>query len=195
MVFVSAMLIMCVAGTTIAALRNKAPQLNIPAALLTSYFVITSLVTVKPFDWWLKRFDIALLVLALTVAAFDLRLGVATLEKPGPATFGYFLFGTIGTLAAASDVRIVHSGPLKGIPRIARHLWRMTFALLIAAMSFFIGQAKVIPKPIRITPLLMTPVLVVLVMMLYWMWRVRTQRGVRSLLPRVRRIATAEPIA
>jgi hypothetical protein len=31
-------------------------------------------------------------------------------------------------------------------------LWRMSFALLIAAFSFFLGQAKVIPKPIRIIP-------------------------------------------
>src|SRR5678815_1942852 len=94
-------------------------------------------------------------------------------------TFGFFLFGTVGTLAGASDIRILRSGPLKGASRIARHLWRMTFALFIAALSFFIGQAKVIPKPIRITPLLMTPVLVVLVTMLYWLWRVRIRKGWR----------------
>jgi hypothetical protein len=194
MVFVYAMLTMCVAGTTIAALRNVAPQLNVPAAVMTSYLVITSLNTVKPITWWSKRWDLALLVVALTVAAFDLRLGVASLAKPGPPTFGFFLFGTVGALAATSDIRIVRSGALRGAARIARHLWRMSFALFIAAMSFFLGQAKVIPKPIRIMPLLMTPVLIVLVTMLYWLWRVRTKRGVRSLIPRVRSTAPARQV-
>jgi hypothetical protein len=180
MVFVCAMLTMCVAGTTIAAVRNKAPQLNIPAALMTSYMVITSLNTVKPFSWWSKRWDIALMGLALTVALFDLRLGIATIPNPGPTTFGFFLFGTIGTIAGLSDIRILRSGPLKGTARIARHLWRMTFALFIAALSFFIGQAKVIPEPIRITPVLVTPVLIVLVSMLYWLWRVRIRKSWRA---------------
>lgn len=181
MVFVLAMLTMCVAGTTIAALRNAAPQLNIPAALMTSYLVITSLIAVKPFAWASKRLDIALMVLALTVGLFSLRLGAATLEKPSPLTFGYFLFGAVGTLAGASDIRIVRSGPPKGIARIVRHLWRMTFALFIAAMSFFIGQADVIPEQIRIKPLLAFPVLIVLVTMLYWLWRVRFRKSLRGL--------------
>ena len=56
-------------------------------------------------------------------------------------------------------------------------LGAMSFALFIAALSFFIGQAKVIPKPIRIVPLLVLPVLAVLVTMLYWMWRIRVKRS------------------
>ena len=65
---------------------------------------------------------------------------------------------------------------LRGAPRIARHLWRMSTALFIAAMSFFFGQADVIPKPYRIMPLLAVPVFAVLVTMLYWVWRVRVRR-------------------
>lgn len=37
-----------------------------------------------------------------------------------------------------------------GTPRSLAHLWRMSFALLVAAASSFIGQAKVIPAPVRI---------------------------------------------
>jgi hypothetical protein len=46
----------------------------------------------------------------------------------------------------------------------------MTFALFIAAMSFFFGQAKVIPQPLRIPALLALPILAVLVTLLYWLW-------------------------
>ena len=50
-------------------------------------------------------------------------------------------------------------------------------------MSFFIGQAKVIPKPIRIRGLLALPVLAVLVTMLYWLWRVRFKGTFRRAVP------------
>src|SRR5439155_26103052 len=46
MLFVYAMLVMSVAGMTIAVVRGKAPEINVPAGLITSYMVITSLTTV-----------------------------------------------------------------------------------------------------------------------------------------------------
>ena len=64
----------------------------------------------------------------------------------------------------------------------------MCFALFIAALSFFIGQAQVIPKPIRIMPLLALPVLAVLLTMLYWLWRIRVRRSLRGIV----RIGAAE---
>ena len=95
--------------------------------------------------------------------------------------FPFFLFGVVGLLATVGDLRVMRSGPLRGAARLARHLWRMSFALFIAALSFFIGQAKVIPKPVRVTPLLVLPVLAVLVTMLYWLWRVRVRRSLRGI--------------
>jgi hypothetical protein len=57
----------------------------------------------------------------------------------------------------------------------------MSFALFIAPMSFFFGQADVFPEALRIMPLLALPVLSVLVTMLYWVWRLRVKRRVRGL--------------
>jgi hypothetical protein len=54
--------------------------------------------------------------------------------------------------------------------------------------SFFLGQAKVIPKPIRIFPLLLIPPLLVLGALLYWLWRVRIKRSLRGLV----RVGAAE---
>ena len=53
--------------------------------------------------------------------------------------------------------------------------------LAIAAFSFFLGQAKVFPKPMRIYPLLAIPPLVVLVTLFYWLWRIRVRRKLRGL--------------
>jgi hypothetical protein len=69
------------------------------------------------------------------------------------------------------------------------HLWRMSTALFIAALSFFIGQADVIPPVVRIRPLLALPVVLVLATMVYWLWRVRLRRSLRGII--VARIADA----
>lgn len=62
--------------------------------------------------------------------------------------------------------------------RSARHLWRMCVAMFIATGSFFLGQAKVFPEEYRIVPLLAVPMIVVLVVMIYWWARVLRGRRV-----------------
>jgi uncharacterized membrane protein len=185
MVFAWTMLAMCVAGALLAALRiGYWSIINLAAATSTAYLVITSLVTVRPVAGWTRRLDIGLMLLALAIGLTMLGLGIAAATGGGswntiPA-FPFFLFGTVGLLGASGDMRVLRAGPPRGTARLTRHLWRMTFALFIAAMSFFFGQAKVIPKPLRIMPLLALPVLAVLVTLLYWLWRVRVRRSLRG---------------
>ena len=184
--FVCAMLTMAIAGTTIAALRGVAPAVNIPAGLLTSYLVITGLTTVRPFAGARWR-DPVLMGVALAVGLASLTFGFEAIASPdgkgrdGMPPFPFFLFGVVGTLASVLDFRMIRSGGLRPPSRLARHLWRMSFALFIAALSFFIGQAQVFPKPVRILPLLALPVLAVLITMFYWLWRVRIRRSFRGL--------------
>jgi uncharacterized damage-inducible protein DinB len=177
MLFVYAMLTMSVFGITIAAVQGIAPALNVPAGVVTFYLVITSLTTVRPPAAGQRRLHVAAMLLGLVVGATAMTFGFQAIanggSRDGIPAFPYFLFGVVALLGVAGDLRVLRSGALQGTARIARHLWRMTFALFIAAMSFFIGQAKVIPQPFRIRPLLALPVLAVLVTMIYWMRRVR----------------------
>ena len=185
MVFVCSMLTMCTMGAILAVAHNKGPSINVPAALITASMVVTALTTVRPPSILTRRIDLAATMATLSVAivnaiyAFQAFAGGGT--RDGIPAFPFILFGTAGLLATIGDVRIMRYGPLRGARRIARHLWRMCFALLVAALSFFIGQAKVIPKPIRIMPLLALPLLVVIVTMIYWLWRVRIRHSLRGL--------------
>ncbi len=60
--------------------------------------------------------------------------------------FLYFIFGSIALLFAASDVRMVVRGGVSGAQRIARHLWRMSLALLFAMLSFYPSRAHLFPR-------------------------------------------------
>lgn len=193
LVFVCVVLTMSFTGLMIAAVRGVSPALNIPIALLTGYLVITSLTTMRPPAAGSRSLTIGLLLVAFGVGVADLTFGFQAVARGGKEAgiaFPSFIFGLVGLLGAAGDVRVVRSGPLRGAPRIARHLWRMCFALAIAALSFFVGQAKVIPEPIRIMPLLALPVLAVLATMFYWLWRVRIRRNFRG----VARAGISQPV-
>lgn len=185
MLFVYSMLTLSVGGITIAALRNVAPALNIPVGIITSYLVVTGLTAVKPPAAGERSLHIGAMLVAFLVSLTIFGFGFKAIANGGkldglpPAPF--MMFGVIAMLGAIGDLRVLKSGPLTGSSRIARHLWRVSTALLIAALSFFIGQAKVFPEPIRILPLLAMPVLAVLLTMLYWLWRVRFRRSLRNL--------------
>jgi uncharacterized membrane protein len=77
MLFVYAMLFMAVFGMTIAVVRDKAPDINVPAGMITSYLVITALTTVRPpgavaRGWrWL---DIGAMLVALVVGVIMLSV-------------------------------------------------------------------------------------------------------------------------
>jgi uncharacterized membrane protein len=184
-VFVYAMLGMCVLGFVLAVGRNKSPAVNVPAAVLTAYLVITGLTTVRPLTRGSRWLDRGGMLVALAIGVANLRFGFEAVaaggRRQGIPAFPFFLFGVVGLMASALDLRVIRHGVLTGASRLTRHLWRMTFALFIATMSFFLGQAKVIPRPIRIPALLALPVLAVLVTLLYWLWRVRIRRSLRGI--------------
>jgi uncharacterized membrane protein len=174
-IFVYSMLVLSITGAVIAIVKNQPP--SVIGGSLALYFVITGLLTVRPRDQRFHWVDAAALVVGVMVGASALKLGFDALHSPtgtmsGVPSVMMFIFATVAMIGALGDVRMMRAGGLHGAQRIARHLWRMCFALFIASGSFFLGQAKVIPKPIRILPLLAIPALLPLLLMLFWLARV-----------------------
>jgi hypothetical protein len=149
------------------------------AGLLATYLVITAMTTVKPLPGIGQRFNVALMVLAFAYALASLYGGVnewldPTVEVVGrPRVVPPLVVGTVILLAALGDLRTIRAGGLQGSRRLARHLWRMCFALFVATGSFFLGQMKFIPQPVRIVPVLLVLAFAPILFLFYWMWRVR----------------------
>lgn len=168
MVFVYAMLLMSASGAVMAALMPE--RISVIAGLLTFYLVITALLTVRRRREEFRWLEAAAMIFALGIAVFSVVFSI-TGSGDGTAPIG-FVFGAVALLAAFGDVRMLRSRSLPWAQRIARHLWRMCFALWIATASFFLGQADELPEALRIMPLLCTPVLLVMLLMFYWLARV-----------------------
>jgi hypothetical protein len=184
LLFVYAMLTMGISGSLMA-LGQSLTNANVLGGFMSAYFVITALTTVRPVSTWTRRLDGVALLVALVLAATEITLGVKAFASPrraidGVPFFMLFFLATITLTAAAGDVRVLRSGALRGGARLARHLWRMCFALFIAAGSFFSIRARVariLPEPFTTAPMRALPVVLVFVAMFYWLWRVRSRRA------------------
>lgn len=192
LVFVATMLAMALSGGLVAAMRDVAVAINLPAAGLTIYLVATSLHAVRPIGRGTGFDRIACVAGALLVLAsygWAAEALIAGGRRTGLA-FPALLFGTVAAVGVAGDLRVLRDGPLRGAARLVRHLWRMGFALFVGSLAFFVGQADRIPVPAGVGVALRFVPLLVLALIVYW--TVRTRRGARARrAPRVAREAGA----
>ena len=169
------MLVMSLSGAVIAVGREGA-ALNIPAGLVTAYLVTTAILTVQPPSARSRDMERRAMFAAFTLGAGCL---VSAIVSAGRGEVGLVypvvIFGLVAVSAGLGDRRMLRAGGLHGNDRIRRHLWRMCTALFIAAGSFFLGPVRRIPEPLRVAPLRFIPLLVLLTMV-YWLWRYRRQR-------------------
>jgi len=192
LLFVYAMLVMGISASILEFL--KIPNwTNVLVALMTAYFVGTALTTVRPVSPWTRRINAAALTVVVGLALGAIVGGVKAFNSPRVSPGGVplrtvgvmsFVLATVMILAAAGDVRVMRSGMPHGGPRLARHLWRMCFALFIAAGSFFSIRervAKILPEPFTSGPMRALPILLLFGAMFYWLWRVRARRTLPGL--------------
>lgn len=171
-------------------------EASVIGGLLAAYLVVTAVTTVRaPFagSGWLDR-GAMLAALALGVTSVTLALEALARgegQRGGIPVPIFFVHGALALTGSAGDLRMIRAGGIRGARRLARHLWRMCFALWIASASFFLGPSRRIPEPLRIPALRVFLAFLPLVVMVYWLWRLR----VRKIHPRALGIASQEVIA
>jgi len=189
--FVVAMLIMSASASILAFRKSPADQ-RVYSFLMTGYFVGTAMTTVRPSSQWTRRFDVFALVVVLLLAlgtlkhGFDVAFHAAGSSDGTPLPMHFVLAGVM-LLAGLGDVRIMRVGAPQGPRRFARHLWRMCFALFIAAGSFFSIRArvaKVLPPPFTTEPMRAFPILLLFGVMFFWLWKLRRDRATSAVRPR-----------
>lgn len=179
--FAAAMLVMASTGAVMSVLLEP-NRVNVVAAAMTIYLVSSGLLALRRSVAERRAITAGFMLLALTIALRAFDLGFEALGDPRGRVDGVpggpvFMFAVVGTMAAGLDARLLWAGRIAGAHRLARHLWRMTFAMWIATTSFFLGQADVFPEPVRKSGLLAIPVLIVTGLLLYWLARVLIKRG------------------
>jgi len=181
-VFVIGMICMTASAIPLGLLKTQ--TLNALVGALTCYLVASGWVAGRRNRFQNVRIvNAALGVVALGVGALLVKFGVEALLnspshlKDGEDALGYFFFGAIAALSAALDLRLVIGG-FGNKHRIARHLWRMNLAMAIGIISVTPRLNRLAGHPIQSDALLVAPTLLVLLFMVFWLWRVlATKRG------------------
>ncbi|MBP6014195.1 MAG: hypothetical protein KBA31_18345 [Alphaproteobacteria bacterium] len=169
-VFFIAMLVMTTGGFAVAVLRDQ--PYNITASTLTFYLILTSWVAATRKDGEIGWFETVALIGGVAVAASAARFA----SLGGDLVEVHYLFGSFAAIGVLADLSVVMRGGVSGRQRIARHVWRMALALLIATTAYFVGQPKFVPEILRETRLNLVPVFAVLTLLLFWLVRVRFTR-------------------
>jgi len=182
--FVIAMAVMSATGVLIAAyLRPNIGSMGI--GMLTFYLIATGWSAVRFPVAAMRAWHFGAMLAVFALGLFLVRLGLeARLHVDGrvdliPPQPLYF-FGVVAICAAAFDARMLLAGRIEGAQRLIRHLWRLGLAMFIATTSFFIGQAKQFPMPIRQSGVLVIPVFLVIGVLVYWLVKLGWPRRKRN---------------
>jgi hypothetical protein len=181
--FVIAMLILAASGVYLALMKSQPG--NVLGGTLTFYLVATAWMAARRGDGEPGLFDWGALLIVLAVGACQLTFGLEAARSQTGLKFGYppwpyFFMGSVAVLAIVGDIRMLVRRGISGTPRIARHLWRMCFALFIAASSIFLARQHLFPAILRRTGALVFLSFLPLLLMVFWLVRVRFANGYKN---------------
>jgi hypothetical protein len=179
-VFVVSMLCLSATGVYLAILKSQPG--NILGGALTFYLVATAWMVARHRDGRSGIFDWGALLVVLAVAAADVTFGIEAAMSPTGLKYEYpagpyFFLGSVALIATTGDIRMLARGGISGVQRLARHLWRMCFALFIAASSIFLARQQVFPALLRTTGVLYFLSFLPLLLMIFWLIRVRLSKS------------------
>ena len=175
-VFVLSMLSMATSGVYMAFMKSQPG--NVLGGTLTFYLVATAWMSARRRDGGTGIFDWGALLVALAVASVTVTYGLEAANSQTGANHGYpagpyFFLGSVALLASVGDIRMLVQGGVSGTQRVARHLWRMCFGLFIASSSVFLARQHLFPVLLRKTGVLVLLSILPLLLMMFWLLRVR----------------------
>ncbi len=186
-VFFAAMLLMASFAAVLAIVR-PGQIINLFIAAFALYLVATAWLTARRPDGVAGAPEKAALAVSILLCApfalvlFQVASGITLFNTAfrieGPILIALISFSSVIALAAVGDARVVLARGIAGRARIARHLWRMCVGLTLATGSAFTnGFARFLPGPYHVPLAFFLPQFIPLIVLLYWLARVRWSRN------------------
>ena len=178
--FFGSMLVLGVTASVLEPFRMPVPGSPI-VGLIVCYFVATSWVAARRRDVTTGKFEMLACAVALSIGAAIVWDALTGFSPTPVGTGPVFVLAGLFLMAGLLDLRVVFRKRLTAGERIRRHLWRMCFAFFIATGSFFIGQQDVLPAAVRGSPILFVLGFAPIVVMLFWLVRLRFAKAIGRL--------------
>ena len=174
-VFTIAMLVMLISGGIAGALKGSVEDVFLAA--LVFYTVFTAWLTVRrhrPVIGILEYLALVYIVI-FGLAALSIDPEWDQVSEPGVFTFDAIM----ALVFAVGDIRNIQLKGTRRTYQLARHIWRISFSLVWAALAFGDKIVKMLDSTIEQMPYVVAvPALLVLGVMFYWLFRVYKGRVV-----------------
>jgi len=188
MVFFIAMLVMAIFAVVLAVIR-PGEIVNLVVGTFVIYLVVTAWLTARRKDGRVGYPERMALIVILClcvpfgIMSYEVTMGLPLFFKSaipinGAIRVAVFLFTGVFAIASFADAKVVFAGRIAGASRLARHLWRMSLALMLATGSAFTnGLPRLLPGPFHVPTAFLFPQFVWLAFLIFWMIRVRFTGG------------------
>jgi hypothetical protein len=175
---------MAAAGVYLA-VRKSQPG-NILGGTFTLYLVTTAWLTARRHSEKPNAFDWCALLAVFTLASVEMTFGLQAATSPTGLKYDYppgpyFFLGSVAALATVGDIRMLVRGGISGTQRLARHLWRMCFALFVASGSIFLARAHLFPAFMRKTGMLFVLSFLPLGLLIFWLIWIRFAKSYKKM--------------
>jgi hypothetical protein len=169
-VFTISMLIMLISGFVAAILKDSTDDMFLSAVVM--YTVFTAWLTMhhkKDETAYLEHVALVWIV-AIAIAAYFISAGWRGVNAPN----AYLFWAGFAALCASGDVRNLYRSGLSGTQRVIRHVWRIGFSLVWAALAFTDKIVKMLGSNVKELPveqvlyIVALPTMLILIVILYW---------------------------
>lgn len=172
--FTVSMMVMLVSGIAAAYLKNSVGDMML--GVIVMYTVFTAWLTAhhKKNETGLLEVTALIWVVGFAITAFSINMGWREVE----ARFVYLIWGGLAVLCALGDIRNLYHSGLPGPQRIIRHVWRIGFSLVWAALAFTDKIVKMMGADInsmqdeQLILIVAIPTILILITILYWITKI-----------------------
>ena len=168
--FTVSMLVMLISGFVAAVLKESPGDMFLSAVVM--YTVFTAWLTAHHKKNETGFLEHVALVWIIAVAIAAVFLNARWHEVSTPNIYPYW--AGIAVFCAIGDVRNLHRAGLSGIQRVIRHVWRIGFSLIWAALALTDKIVKILGSNVREMPeeqllfIVAVPTMLILITILYW---------------------------
>jgi hypothetical protein len=173
--FTVSMMVMLLSGIAAGYLKDSIDDMMLGAIVLYTAFTAWLAVYHKKNETGLLEVIALVWVIGFAITAFSISTGWRAVELPPLA---YLIWGGIAILCALGDIRNLYQSGLSGTQRIIRHVWRIGFSLLWAALAFTDKIVKMIGANIKgmhgeqLLLIVGMPTMLILITILFWITKI-----------------------
>lgn len=172
--FTLSMMVMLVSGVAAAYLKSSIDDMMLGAIVIYTVFTAWLAVYHKKNETGLLEVTALIWVVGFAITAFSMSIGWREVE----ARFAYLIWGVLAALCALGDIRNIYQSGLSGSQRIIRHVWRIGFSVVWAALAFTDKIVKMMGANLKsmqeeqLLLIVAIPAMLILIITVYWVSKI-----------------------